>query len=219
MILTFRPIDKWPENWKRGTRGKANPFGSAYASTLDKLDFELEALRARDAYLQIDMDGTQLRLDGQPRAGAKANYRGVILTIDSAAHGILSYSCDAFEATYYRDGESWQCNLRAVALGLEALRQLDRYGIAERGQQYAGFAQLGSGIAMGVNPGPMSKDEAIRIIKEGAGLRVADYAFTNAGIEEAYRRAVKVHHPDAGGDAEVFRKLTEARDLLIGSPS
>jgi hypothetical protein len=35
--------------------------------------------------------------------------------------------------------EFWQHNVRSIALGLEALRAVDRYGISKRGQQYAGF--------------------------------------------------------------------------------
>lgn len=35
--------------------------------------------------------------------------------------------------------ELWQHNVRSIALGLEALRAVDRYGITRRGQQYAGF--------------------------------------------------------------------------------
>lgn len=33
----------------------------------------------------------------------------------------------------------WQHNVRSIALGLEALRAVDRYGITKRGEQYAGF--------------------------------------------------------------------------------
>lgn len=33
----------------------------------------------------------------------------------------------------------WQHNVRSIALGLDALRAVDRYGISKRGQQYAGF--------------------------------------------------------------------------------
>jgi hypothetical protein len=40
----------------------------------------------------------------------------------------------------------WQHNIRSIALGLEALRAVDRYGISRRGEQYAGFrAALTSG--------------------------------------------------------------------------
>jgi hypothetical protein len=33
----------------------------------------------------------------------------------------------------------WQHNVRSIALGLEALRAVDRYGISRRGEQYAGY--------------------------------------------------------------------------------
>lgn len=33
----------------------------------------------------------------------------------------------------------WQHNVRSIALGLESLRAVDRYGITRRGEQYAGF--------------------------------------------------------------------------------
>lgn len=35
--------------------------------------------------------------------------------------------------------EDWRHNVRSIALGLEALRAVDRFGISRRGEQYAGF--------------------------------------------------------------------------------
>lgn len=40
--------------------------------------------------------------------------------------------------------ESWQHNVRAIALSLKAFRDVERYG-ATQGRQYAGFAQLTAG--------------------------------------------------------------------------
>jgi hypothetical protein len=34
-------------------------------------------------------------------------------------------------------------------------------------------------------------------------------------IRNAYRRQVKIHHPDLGGDAEMFRKIHQAYENLI----
>lgn len=34
-------------------------------------------------------------------------------------------------------------------------------------------------------------------------------------VVSAYRRLVRQHHPDLGGDPDVFRLLTVARDLLL----
>jgi DnaJ-like protein len=35
-------------------------------------------------------------------------------------------------------------------------------------------------------------------------------------IESAFRRAARRHHPDVGGESERFRKLVDARNLLLG---
>src|SRR5579863_10251967 len=53
-------------------------------------------------------------------AGAKLRTQGIILTFNSK-HGPLSYPCDKYS--------NWQANLRAIALSLEALRAVDRYGV------------------------------------------------------------------------------------------
>jgi hypothetical protein len=43
----------------------------------------------------------------------------------------------------------------------------------------------------------------------------ADY--TKADVLAAFRRKAKAAHPDAGGTAEIFRKLVEARDRLLAA--
>ena len=53
-------------------------------------------------------------------------------------HGPLKYATDVFD--------HWHANLRAIALGLEALRKVERYGITQRGEQYTGFRTWNSGI-------------------------------------------------------------------------
>jgi len=37
----------------------------------------------------------------------------------------------------------------------------------------------------------------------------------NSDIVSAYRRLARQHHPDLGGDPEVFRSLTVAREVLL----
>jgi hypothetical protein len=123
--LTFRPIDVWPGELTRERR--RSPFGSDYASTLDLLGREMAHLRARDAVLMLALQESDLRRDGMPRSGARPAHPGVIVAFDSK-HGPLKYATDVFT--------DWQSNLRAVALGLESLRRVDRYGITKRGEQY-----------------------------------------------------------------------------------
>lgn len=223
MILTFRPITLWPEGWPRGdSYARTSPFDTTYSKTLDLLDRELSHLRASDPTLAVDAPESACRLDGQLRADARVNYRGVILSFDTRDHGHLTYSCDEFARPSWRHGSgpSWQHNLRAIALGLESLRRVERYGIANRGQQYAGYAELGAGIALG--PHRMTVEEAARTLHDGASPDSLEVPWESLiGNEElidlAYRTAAKNHHPDRGGDAETFRRIVEARDLLAAS--
>jgi hypothetical protein len=41
--------------------------------------------------------------------------------------------------------------------------------------------------------------------------------YTKADVLSAFRRKAKEGHPDAGGTAEMFRKLIEARDRLLAA--
>jgi hypothetical protein len=211
VILSFRPIDQWPDGWRSAKVRKPNPFRSTYRDTLKLLDFELDKLQARDAFLQVDAEPRDLRLDGQLRAAARVNHPGVILTIDTRRHGVLVYPCDTFEGRYSDDPPDWQINLRAIAQGLEALRKVERYGIADRGQQYAGFGALPPARAMGA---AMTVEEAGRLLADEAWGPDVDPQEAIDDLDGAYRAAVKRHHPDVGGDPAMFRRLTDARDLI-----
>ena len=84
-----------------------------------------------------------------------------------------------------------QDNVRAIALSLEALRAVDRYGVSKRGEQYAGWKQLTTGDSM-------SQAEA------------RDLLASYGGETEALKKT----HPDTGGDVESFRKVQRAREVL-----
>lgn len=220
MILTFRPIKVWPEDWNRTALDRHDsPFRATYSDTLQLLDRKLEQLGASNPVLQVDASERDVRIDGQLRANATVNHPGVILSFDTHAHGTLTYACDRFQKPSWRSGmASWQHNLRAIALGLEALRKVERYGIANRGQQYAGYRELGSGIPMAAPK--MTVEEAARLLAEfGSGSD--DVPAMLAGdqnlVDHLYRLGAKEQHPDVGGDPELFKRLTEARDLLRGA--
>lgn len=216
VILTFRPIKVWPESFRRDASGReGSPFKASYRSTLLLLDRELSALRAKDPTLQLDADPAQIRIDGQLRADAKVDHPGVILSFDTRKHGTLTYSCDKYARNWGATDAAWKHNLRAVALGLEALRKVERYGIAERGQQYAGYRELGAGVPMG--PAPMSADAAAEVLRDAAAWVGPWDPFADPEqVVVAFRLAAKRHHPDVGGDSDLFRRITEAKDLLSG---
>lgn len=198
-----RPIDEWPGELT--ARRKRSDFKAGWGTTLALLERELGMLRASNVVCQVALREKDFRIrDGAPKANARADHPGVILAFESK-HGPLRYACD----TYY----DFSDNVRAIALGLEALRKVDRYGIAKDGQQYRGYSALGSGTAMGA---PMSKQEAWRVLVDlGTGLGYPETPGTADDVAELYRMASKLHHPDHGGDADLFRRATEARDALV----
>jgi hypothetical protein len=110
--LQFRPIDEWPGG---KIAPRPAPFRASYGKTLSLLERELDQLHARNIILQVALDERDIRLDGQPRARARARHPGVILAVDSK-YGPLKYATAEFT--------TWDDNLRAIALGLEALRKV-----------------------------------------------------------------------------------------------
>lgn len=196
----FRPIDRWPDQLNR--RRQRSRFKAGWSDTLDLLKRELRQLRAKDIVIQLAITEDEIRLDGYPRANARPEHPGVILAFDSK-HGPLKYATDAFT--------DWQDNIRAIALGLEALRKVDRYGITKRGEQYTGWRAL-----PGASGEPTTLDEAARVLSSEAGNG------TNAGeilahaehARRAIRKALASAHPDRGGSGERFHAVQGARKVV-----
>lgn len=215
MILTFRPLTD-ASVFTGGPR-KPNRFRSSYTDTLGLLDTELGHLHATEAWLQVVLDDTDgVRLDGQLRANAKVSHPGVVLTIISRDHGTLVYPCDRFAGQYSSDPPDWQTNLRAIALALRDLRRLEDYGIADRGQQYAGFRELGAGTEVAGEK--MTMDQAAEWLGNAAGWQIPPDCGDPSVVKLAYHAAAKRHHPDAGGSTVMMSYVQAAYDFLSGQP-
>lgn len=228
-VLRYRPLSQWPGSFTAVR--ETSRFTAPLADTLRVLDRELDALNVVDAVVELAFPERAFRADGSLRADARhPAHPGVVLSFDAPGLGPLRYwtdlydDCKVWESGSMRSVPGWHDNLRAIALGLEALRKVERYGIANRGEQYAGWKQLGAGTPLGP-PQPMTRDEAARVLLVGADVTVtaamvadlvdgADLPF----VSTLYRMAARQHHPDAGGNADTFRKITEARDLLASDP-
>lgn len=152
---------------------------------------------------------TDIRLDGFPRSSARVpSHPGVELSFDSK-HGRLVYATDVYDG--------WEANLRAIALGLQALRAVDRYGVASRGEQYAGWRALPSGSG----DGPTTLEGAWDFLEKLFGDRLDPKAGRDVrgtlDIRSTLRAAAKLAHPDSGGNAETFRKFENAKRILEGA--
>ena len=216
--IVVRPFDMWPG--AETPHRTSSQFSAGIGDTVELLARELKHLAAERVVLQLAIPESRLRLDGLPYADAKCAHPGVMLGFDST-HGPLRYACDRFVASPWKreGGADWTHNLRAIALGLEALRKVDRYGISKRGEQYRGYAELPAGIA--APPTHMTTDEAVRFIAEHGDPSLLelggwDYVRTDRVVREsAYRAAAKRLHPDApGGDTALFQRLQAAKSLL-----
>lgn len=175
-------------------------FDTLWRRTLHGVERELEHLGVRYEWvLQIDVQESDLRLDGELRANARPASPDVAIAIDSPTKGDLLFTCGHFL--------DWQDNVRALALSLESLRRVERYGVVQSNEQYRGWQAIGSGTPMPA--AAMTETEALHEL----GL---DRGATAAEAHESWRQLAKVHHPDRGGDPAAFRRISEARDLLTG---
>lgn len=211
MQIVTRPIDVWPGELRTWGQRQRAPFTARYGQTRALLDKELRALGAHHVVMQLAIHESDLRLDGEIRANARpAAHPGVMLAFESK-HGPLKYATDIYN--------DWQHNVRAIALGLEALRKVDRYGITKRGEQYTGWSALPPATAMGA---ALTREEAARILIAEGEVETADepcevdmlLLCDQETITGYYRRAAKRHHPDVGGDPQAWDAIERAYRAL-----
>lgn len=191
--VVFRPpSDPLPRD-----EGRPSPFEASWSSTVSLLARELRSLGAERIAVELAIADSQIRADGLPRADARLSADGVRIAFHSL-YGPLIYETATFGAGWHsrHSVQGWQANVRAIALGLEALRKVDRYGISKRGEQYRGWKAL-----------PTGTDPADAIVTLEQARAVVDHY---GGLAAA----IKATHPDTGGDATEFRKVLKAKELL-----
>lgn len=191
---TFHPMANWPG--KRTQTRKRSPFKGSYQKTLVLLERELNHLRASSIRIHLDIEPSEIRLDGWPRGSARPGMPGVVLAYKSKGNE-FSMPCDTFT--------DWQTNLRAIALTLERLRAIDRYGVTQ-GQQYAGFRAIEA-------PSRWTVEQAAEFVSLHSGL--GGLIGNVDSYRKAYRIAAAKLHPDAQtGSAQQFHLLGDAKGIL-----
>lgn len=204
MNYQFRPVEIWPGNkTPEHERRSRYTFKAKWSSTLDLLERELVYLGAENLVIQCyPKNGmSDIRLDGMMRANAQIVESGVILSFDSK-HGPLSYPCDSCEL--------WQHNIRSIALALEALRSVDRYGVTKRAEQYKGWEKLPAPGAVHEFP---SEIEAMMFLSDLLGESISN---EEPELSEAIRKAKVIAHPDRGGNKKQFKMVVAAEETIRG---
>lgn len=197
--IRVQPLTNWP--YPSTEHRTAPPFRAKYANTESILRFELAELGAKEVAMHVVTESgyDDLRQDGLLRARARVVHPGVALEFQSK-HGPMAIWCDSYESKGTMT--DWQSNLRAIALTLEKLRAINRYGIGQGGQQYAGWRQI-----------EMTSAEVDR-----DWARLAELAKATPGTvtsDELWFRARKHCHPDKhGGDRALWNELQELGQRL-----
>lgn len=188
----------YPLNWPTGrgrtqnrqvarfsTNNRAGYYGRrahSVGESVQEILHELELMGAKDAVVSTNI---VLRNDGLPRSGqSQPGDPGVAVYFKYKKQPVC-LACDQW--TKVED------NLWAVALTLDAMRGIDRWGAAKLEATFTGYAAL---------PAPAGSQWW-----EVLGVAVSAPADQ---VRDAYRALVKKHHPDAGGDREQFLKVQEA---------
>lgn len=199
----FRPVDQWP--WPLARTRVRPQFSAGYLDTLTLLDRELCRIGATHAVVCMAVAESMIRLDrSAPRADARPDHPGVMVVTDST-YGDLRYATDRFT--------DWQANLRAIALGLEALRKVDRYGITKAGEQYRGFAALPAPTSD--EPSHMTHTDAVDLLARLSDLNPAQVRADPVTRKAAIRRARAAAHPDRhNGDETLWAQVAVAVQVV-----
>jgi len=206
-LYKVRPLASWTDPVTATRRG-SHLFRAGWEATLELLEREAYNLGCTGPIvLQVDVQQADIRVGGMLKSRAKVGFPGVVVSFTSR-FGPLRYASDAYEQEYPDSLPSWQANVRAVALALEALRAVDRYGVTRRGEQYQGWTALPASHAQGSK---LFTDagEALAWMKRCAGADATD------DPKALYKLLGRRMHPDMPeGSADLWERLDAAATML-----
>ena len=185
----------WPDGWPRTKYPTKSRFDVSFTEARDGLVAEVKRLGGR--YIVISTD-IETRQDGLPYANQRApRDTGDAVYFERKGKQMV-FACDRWNTV--------KDNMRAVAKTIEAIRGIERWGASEMLERaFSAFVALPA-------PGETRK----RAWRDVLGFN-ADKpgVITKERIEGAYRLAARKVHPDAGGSAEAFHELQQAREEAL----
>jgi hypothetical protein len=203
MLPTVWPGKQRPDGFRR-IKG---PFKVTTWSRIEReLSRELAHLGAKDVVIALDMPKPQSwNMQGAPRADARAQSPAAIVSFTRRDGNRLTFPCDTYA--------DWQTNIYAIAMSLEKLRAVDRYGVTQGDQQYVGFRALPPGGS--TSTPAMTEDEAAQLLGEFSDLPAHVILAEPSVARVAIRAAKGRSHPDADGEPGDFERVTAAAILIL----
>jgi hypothetical protein len=168
----------WPLGWPRteARLRERGQFKTELSSALSNLKRQVALMR-----------GTALVLSSNYTLGAESPADSGVVAYFSWKNLSVAIPCDRWARM--------QHNVHAIALTIEAMRGMERWGAKHMIEaMFTGFKAL----PQSVNGSPWWQ------------ILGVDKAARAEVVREAYRVLVKKHHPDAGGDGELFRRAQVA---------
>lgn len=146
-----------------------------------------QASQVTTRFLHMNLDHDTGDLDGTVAEGA---FTGRVLS---------SMSLDELRAL-----------LGEVAVDLDSFNVLTAYLDRAHGEDWRDSAEQHGAHDAGGAAGPMSRDEAYRVLGLEAGAG-------KDKIRAAHRKLMKLAHPDHGGSDYLASKINQAKDVLLGA--
>ncbi len=177
----------WPEGWKRTNWREQSRFKSGFGAARNLLTAEISRMGGSGVIISSNVP---LRNDGLPRANQPEPSDPGIAVYFKYRKKDMVFACDKYKRT-------WE-NVYAIAKTIEAMRGIERWGASDMMERaFSGFAAL-----------PQVATASWRS-HLGFGEQ---QDVTMAEIESAFRELAKKHHPDVGGNPEVFQQIVAARE-------
>jgi hypothetical protein len=207
MRFYLEPWTTWPRaKTEAHRRPMSSPFRAPYAKTCDMLVYELGKLKVEESVIQLNgvVRGGQYK-SGLPMESMRTESEpGVILSFTRAGRP-LALPCDRFR--------TWQDNFRAITKALAHLREADRYGVTQSGEQYRGWEALPPPGAPAASAA-MTLERALDIIAKWSRVPQNLIREIPTVREAAIKEARRAAHPDKGASADVAADVGQAAEVI-----
>lgn len=190
--MNGKPVEAFPLYWPEGRprapdgrRGRS-PFTGTFAAIRSELCVELARMGASRVVISSNLP---LRGDGLPRAGVHRIDDPGIAVYFTYKKQEMCFACDKYQLV-------WE-NMRAISKTIDAIRGIERWGSSDMMERaFRGFKAL-----------PEKTEEPWRNVFGFSATEI----ITGEEIDRRFRELARTEHPDGGGDAERFQRVTNAR--------